>query len=167
MTKYIKRISYDFDHYNEDDLFVTYDDKPFTGVLFCEEDGVLVGEESVVGGVRNGFALDYFSNKQVEGTQQVQSDCNIGIDSRWNENGELIFARKKWGGLTVEELSSEGGILVYEKKATNEEISRRLTSKVFNMYKYRSEPVYDLLAEAEEKIKNGTLFDDPRLYSEG
>ncbi|KZL14840.1 hypothetical protein [Pseudovibrio sp. Ad37] len=167
MTKYIQRISYDFDLYNEGDLFVTYSDKPFTGILFCEENGVLIGEEAVLKGVREGFSIDYYPNGQIEGVQETSSGVSVGINALWDKDGKLIYAQKRWYGTIIEELRLEGGVLNYEKKARDDEVEHILKSPVSNMYPFRKESIYDLLAEAEEKIKNGTVFDDPRLYSEG
>ncbi|KZL26481.1 hypothetical protein [Pseudovibrio sp. WM33] len=168
MNGYIKRISYDFSGYDEDEKeFVTYDEKPFTGVLYEELNGKLISEASVVQGIKDGYTLWYYNSGKVEQIQELGKHTIIGLLAKWDENGLLVSAEKRWSSLLVERLLEERGIWSYERVATEQQINESQSSPLTNMYNYRKESIYDLLAEAEEKIKNGTVFDDPRLYSEG
>ncbi len=167
MQSYIKRISYDHDLFNQEDEFVTYDDEPFTGILYDVEGGCLVSEEGIINGYKVGFAIDYYPDGKVEGVQQGTYLFAFGIDAKWNREGELEYAKKQWGSLTVEELRMKEGKLIYQKLATEQEIRAELSSVNTSLYEYRQESIRDLLTEVEEKVRTSALFNDPRLLTNG
>jgi antitoxin component YwqK of YwqJK toxin-antitoxin module len=164
--KYIKRISCDFEGYDEDENeYVTYDKKPFTGVLYEERGGVIISEESVIDGLKIGYVLFYHDNGHVEQIYEFDTNSIIGIQAKWDEDGDLVSAEKIWWGEVVEKMSIENGIRFHELVMTDQRKHEILTSSLSKMYHYRHESLQELLAEAEEKIRTGTVFDDPRLLT--
>ncbi len=161
----IQRLSYDSDFFGEENEVVDCAGTLFTGIVVYVERGILDGEVAFIGGVRKGYDISYHPNGTIADFQELSGNAEVGLYAEWTETGTLIKAKTKWLGLVIETLEDVQGQLIYRQVASEAEKIERRDSKLTNMYPYRQESIYTLLAEAEHRIKTGTVFDDPRLVT--
>lgn len=67
-----------------------YQGQPFTGTIIEYNNGIIVGEISVVGGHTQGRIALYYENGQIQEEYFKKFNKAYGIYKEWDENGNLI-----------------------------------------------------------------------------
>jgi antitoxin component YwqK of YwqJK toxin-antitoxin module len=110
------RIDFELLDYEPHHAQITYEGKPFTGIVFeVEKEGNLT-EQVCLEGHFHGLKLTYFPNKKINSESNFHYGLSHGTSRVWDINGQLISEQFYLVGVYLYGRFWQNGALVHEDR---------------------------------------------------
>jgi antitoxin component YwqK of YwqJK toxin-antitoxin module len=110
------RIDFELLDYEPHHAQITYEGKPFTGIVFEVDKQGLLMEQNCLEGQFHGLKLTYFQNKKINTESYVHYGLAHGTSRVWDINGQLICEQFYLVGVYIYGRFWQNGTLVHEDR---------------------------------------------------